>query len=174
MTLRLRYLCKSNVGVIGMKKIPMTISGAGKLREELYRLKQIERPKIINAIAEARAHGDLKENAEYHAAREQQGFIEGRIREIESKLSTAHIIDVTQIENVGRVIFGATIKLTNSDGVTLSYQIVGEDEADINNNMISVTSPVARALIGKYEGDSVEVRTPEGEINYTIVEVVYV
>ncbi len=157
-----------------MQKVPMTVSGAEKLREELTRLKQVERPKVINAIAEARAHGDLKENAEYHAAREQQGFIEGRILEIESKLSVAHVIDITTIENSGRVIFGATITLTNNDGSSISYQIVGEDEADINNNKISVTSPVARALIGKYEGDTVEVTTPEGMIVYEIVEVAYI
>lgn len=156
-----------------MQKVPMTVTGAEKLQEELHRLKQIERPKIINAIAEARSHGDLKENAEYHAAREQQSFIEGRIHEIESKLSVAHIIDVTQLENSGRVIFGATIKLTNRDGVSLCYQIVGEDEADINENKISVTSPVARALIGKHEGDSVDVVTPEGSITYEIIEVTY-
>lgn len=157
-----------------MQKVPMTVKGAEKLREELNRLKQIERPKIINAIAEARAHGDLKENAEYHAAREQQGFIEGRILEIEAKLSTAHVIDVTVIENTGRVIFGATITLTNGKEQSLCYQIVGEDEADINVNKISVTSPVARALIGKYEGDTVEVNTPEGVIVYEIIEVSYV
>lgn len=152
----------------------MTVKGADKLRDELNRLKQIERPKIINAIAEARAHGDLKENAEYHAAREQQGFIEGRILEIEGKLSVAHIIDVTQMENSGRVIFGATINLINGKGSSLSYQIVGEDEADISANKISVTSPVARALIGKYEGDTVEVNTPDGIITYEIVEVAYI
>ncbi|RDI48040.1 transcription elongation factor GreA [Aquicella lusitana] len=157
-----------------MQKVPMTTAGAEKLREELNRLKQVERPKIINAIAEARAHGDLKENAEYHAAREQQGFIEGRIQEIESKLSVAHIIDVTQLENTGRVIFGATVKLTTPEGASLSYQIVGEDEADINENKISVTSPVARALIGKYEGDNVEVKTPEGSMTYEIIEVTYI
>jgi transcription elongation factor GreA len=157
-----------------MQKVPMTVKGAQQLREELNRLKQVERPKIIIAIAEARAHGDLKENAEYHAAREQQGFIEGRILEIESKLSVAYVIDITQMENNGRVIFGATIKLTNNDGQSLSYQIVGEDEADINIQKISVTSPVARALIGKYEGDTVEVQTPDGMIVYEIVEVVYV
>lgn len=157
-----------------MQKVPMTVKGADKLREELTRLKQVERPRIIAAIAEARAHGDLKENAEYHAAREQQGFIEGRIQEIEGKLSVAHVIDVTQIDNSGRVIFGATIKLSNEGGESLLYQIVGEDEADINCNMISVTSPVARALIGKYEGDTVEVTTPDGMIIYEIVEVVYV
>src|SRR5579872_1806862 len=134
-----------------MQKVPMTVSGAEMLREELNKLKHIERPRIINAIAEARAHGDLKENAEYHAAREQQGFAEGRILEIEAKLSNAQVIDVTQMENTGRVIFGATIKLTNSAGKSISYQIVGEDEADITKFKISVTSPVARALIGKYE-----------------------
>lgn len=156
-----------------MQKVPMTVAGAEKLREELTRLKQIERPKIIAAIAEARAHGDLKENAEYHAAREQQGFAEGRIQEIESKLSNAQVIDVTKMENSGRVIFGATVKL-NNDGKTLVYQIVGEDEADINEHKISVTSPVARAMIGKYEGDAVEVQTPEGKISYEIDEVSYI
>lgn len=150
----------------------MTVAGAEQLREELSRLKQVERPKIINAIAAARAHGDLKENAEYHAAREQQGFTEGRIVEIESKLSMAQIIDVTQIENTGRVIFGATVQL-NGNGKAITYQIVGEDEADIKINKISVTSPVARALIGKYEGDTVEVVTPEGTMTYEIIEVAY-
>jgi len=159
--------------VISMSKVPMTIGGAEKLREELNRLKHVDRPRVIAAIAEARAHGDLKENAEYHAAREQQGFIEGRIIEIESKLSVAQIIDVTSIENTGRVIFGSTIKLTNNDGQSLQYQIVGEDEADISHHKLSVTSPVARALIGKYEGDAVEVNTPEGIISYEIVEVAY-
>lgn len=157
-----------------MQKVPMTVGGAEKLREELHRLKQVERPRIIAAIAEARAHGDLKENAEYHAAREQQGFIEGRIQEIESKLSVAQVIDIAQMENSGRVIFGATIKLSNEKEELLSYQIVGEDEADIANNKISVTSPVARALIGKYEGDEVAVTTPEGVIKYEIVEVAYI
>ncbi len=156
-----------------MQKVPMTVKGAEKLREELTRLKQVERPKIINAIAEARAHGDLKENAEYHAAREQQAFVEGRILELESKLSVAHVIDVTQIENTGRVVFGVTVKIEHSDGSSLFYQIVGEDEADIKENKISVTSPVARAMIGKYEGDSVEVVTPDGSIVYVIVEVVH-
>lgn len=157
-----------------MQKVPMTVLGADKLREELNRLKQVDRPRIINAIAEARAHGDLKENAEYHAAREQQGFAEGRILEIETKLAAAHVIDITQMENSGRVIFGATIKLTNPSNQSLTYQIVGEDEADISNNKISVTSPVARALIGKYEGDTVEVNTPDGAIVYEIVEVAYI
>lgn len=168
-------MCRSTgIGVIGMQKTPMTINGAESLRQELHRLKQIERPRIIAAIAEARAHGDLKENAEYHAAREQQGFAEGRIQEIEAKLSAAHIIDVTKLENTGRVIFGATVKLTNATGQSVNYKIVGEDEADIEANKISVTSPVARALIGKYEGDSVEVRTPEGVSVYEIVEVEYI
>jgi transcription elongation factor GreA len=157
-----------------MSKVPMTVTGAEKLREELNRLKHIERPRIINAIAEARAHGDLKENAEYHAAREQQSFAEGRIMEIEGKLSVAQIIDVTVIENTGRVIFGATVTLSHGNGETLSYQIVGEDEADIKNSKISVTSPVARALIGKYEGDTVEVVTPEGKTAYEIMEVAYI
>jgi len=156
-----------------MQKIPMTVVGAAKLREELQRLKQIDRPKIINAIAEARAHGDLKENAEYHAAREQQGFIEGRILEVESKLSSAQVIDVTKIENTGRIIFGVTVKLNQNDQI-ISYQIVGEDEADINEHKISVTSPVARALIGKYEGDFVAVQTPDGVMNYEIIEVLHV
>lgn len=157
-----------------MQKVPMTVTGAEKLREELHRLKQVERPRIINAIAEARAHGDLKENAEYHAAREQQSFAEGRINEIESKLSMAHVIDITKLEKTGRVVFGVTITLTNSKGQSLIYQIVGEDEADIKNNKISVTSPVARALIGKYEGDAVEVATPDGKITYEIVEVAHI
>lgn len=156
-----------------MQKTPMTVVGAEKLRDELQRLKQVDRPRVINAIAEARAHGDLKENAEYHAAREQQGFIEGRIREVEAKLSTAQIIDISNMENTGRVIFGATVKLQNDNGVSLQYQIVGEDEADITVNKISVTSPVARGLVGKYEGESVNVTTPEGVITYEIIEVAY-
>ena len=157
-----------------MQKVPMTLEGAERLREELTRLKQVERPRIINAIAEARAHGDLKENAEYHAAREQQGFTEGRIQEIESKLSMAQIIDITQMEKTGRVIFGATVTLSSADGKSIRYQIVGEDEADIKVNKISVTSPVARALIGKYEEDTVQVQTPEGITEYEIVEVAYI
>ena len=154
-----------------MQRVPMTVEGAESLREELHRLKTIDRPRIIHAIAEARAHGDLKENAEYHAAREQQSFAEGRILEIESKLSAAHVIDVKLIENTGRVIFGVTITMSYGDGLTHTYKIVGEDEADIKINKISVTSPVARALVGKFEGDSVEVNTPEGMTIYTIVEV---
>ena len=157
-----------------MQKVPMTVLGAEKLREELVRLKQIERPRIINAISEARKHGDLKENAEYHAAREEQGFAEGRIQEIESKLSNAQVIDVSSMNNDGRVIFGATIKLQNKAGGVIVYQIVGEDEADIEVNKISVSSPVARALVGKYEGDNVEVKTPEGSTMYEIIEVAYI
>jgi transcription elongation factor GreA len=157
-----------------MQKVPMTVIGAERLREELTRLKQVERPRIINAISEARKHGDLKENAEYHAAREEQGFTEGRIAEIESKLSIAQVIDVTVLENEGRVIFGATIKLHNPDAGEILYQIVGEDEASVQENKISVTSPVARALVGKYEGDSVQVHAPDGAITYEIIEVLYI
>lgn len=154
-----------------MQRVPMTVIGAELLREELTRLKTVDRPRIINAIAEARAHGDLKENAEYHAAREQQGFAEGRIQEIESKLSVAQVIDVKQIENTGKVIFGVTVTLSHEGSETITYQVVGEDEADIKKNKISVTSPVARALIGKFEGDEVKVITPEGVTAYTIDEV---
>jgi len=156
-----------------IQKVPMTVQGIEKLREELARLKQIERPRVIQAIAEARSHGDLKENAEYHAAREQQSFMEGRIIELESKLSNAQVIDVAKIENTGRVIFGVTVTLTNKVESKLVYQIVGEDEADINQNKISVTSPVARALVGKYEGDTVEVATPHGMVVYEILEVAH-
>jgi transcription elongation factor GreA len=157
-----------------MRKVPMTVLGADRLREELRRLKSEDRPRVIAAIAEARAHGDLKENAEYHAAREQQGFIEGRILEIESKLSNAQIIDVSQIENTGKVIFGTTVTLLNiSTEKKVSYTIVGEDEADINLDKISFSSPIARAMIGKHEGDAIEVQTPEGIMQYEIVEVVH-
>ncbi|GGX85277.1 transcription elongation factor GreA [Litchfieldella qijiaojingensis] len=152
-----------------MNKVPMTVAGEARLREELERLKGVERPKVINAIAEAREHGDLKENAEYHAAREQQGFIEGRIQEIESKLSTAQVIDVTKLPRTGKVIFGVTVELFNLDtDEAVRYRIVGEDEADIKAGKISVTSPIARALIGKEEGDVVMVRTPGGEVEYEI------
>lgn len=157
-----------------MNKFPMTVLGAERLREELQRLKTEDRPRIINAIAEARAHGDLKENAEYHAAREQQSFIEGRILEIEGKLSAAQVIDVMQIENTGRVIFGTTVTLVNSQTEQeVRYQIVGDDEADISVAKISISSPIARALIGKYEGDAVEVRTPDGVMEYEIIEVAH-
>ncbi|GHC34706.1 transcription elongation factor GreA [Aidingimonas halophila] len=152
-----------------MNKVPMTVAGEARLREELEKLKSVERPRVINAIAEAREHGDLKENAEYHAAREQQGFIEGRIQEIEGKLSSAQVIDVTKLPKTGKVIFGVTVELINLDTEEeVSYRIVGEDEADIKAGMISVTSPIARALIGKEEGDVVAVKTPKGEVEYEI------
>ena len=152
-----------------MSKIPMTKSGESSLRDELQRLKQVERPRIVAAIAEAREHGDLKENAEYHAAREQQGFCEGRIKDIEARLSHAQVIDVTQIENTGKVIFGVTVTLINLEtDQSVTYQIVGEDEADVKNGKISVTSPIARGLIGKEEGDEVSVTTPGGVVEYEI------
>lgn len=155
-----------------IQKVPMTVQGAERLREELRRLKSEDRPKVIAAIAEAREHGDLKENAEYHAAREQQGFIEGRIQEIEGKLSNAQVIDVSQIENTGKVIFGTTVKLLNTENKKeVAYTIVGEDEADINANKISFSSPIARAMIAKFEGDRVEVHTPDGVTAYEIVAV---
>ena len=158
-----------------MNRVPLTRRGADKLQEELQRLKSVDRPKVIQAIAEAREHGDLKENAEYHAAREQQGFIEGRIQDIEGKLSNAQIIDVTSLENTGKVVFGATVDLVDEDsGEEMTYQIVGEDEADIKQSLISVSSPIARALIGKQEGDVAVVQAPGGEKNYEIVEVRYV
>jgi transcription elongation factor GreA len=158
-----------------MTRVPLTARGAEKLREELKRLKSVDRPAVITAIAEARAHGDLKENAEYHAAKEQQGFIEGRIKEIESKLSRAEIIDVTRLTADGRVVFGATVDLLDeNDGSEITYQIVGEDEADIKHGRISVGSPIARALIGKQEGDVVDVQAPGGVRSYEIVEVRYV
>ncbi len=152
----------------------MTIRGAEKLKEELHYLKTVERPRVIKAIAEAREHGDLKENAEYHAAREQQGFIEGRIAEIEGKLANAEIIDVTRLDAGGRVVFGATVELVNVEsGDEVTYTIVGEDEADIGSGLISVNSPIARALIGKQEGDEVVVNAPGGEIVYEILDVRY-
>ncbi|GHB04070.1 transcription elongation factor GreA [Modicisalibacter luteus] len=155
-----------------MNKVPMTVLGEQRLRDELNQLKGVERPRVINAIAEAREHGDLKENAEYHAAREQQGFIEGRIQEIESKLSLAQVIDVTKMPKTGKVIFGVTVELINLDNdEEVRYQIVGEDEADIKAGKISVTSPIARALIGKEEGDVALVRTPGGEVEYEISSV---
>ncbi|MGA1383931.1 MAG: transcription elongation factor GreA [Steroidobacteraceae bacterium] len=157
-----------------MKRNPMTARGAELLRAELKRLKSEDRPNVIKAIAEARSHGDLSENAEYHAAREQQGFIEGRIAELESKLSTADIIDVAQLTNTGKVVFGATVDLEGEDnGKTVTYTIVGEDEADIRAARIAVTSPIARALIGKSEGDVVEVAAPGGTRSYEIVAVRY-
>lgn len=158
-----------------MRKVPMTVVGVEKLRQELQHLKTVERPRISNAIAEARALGDLKENAEYHAAREQQSFVEGRILEIESKLGSAQVIDVTQIENSGKVIFGVTVTLTNiTSGESIRYHVVGEDEANVDEKRISITSPLARALIGKYIGDVVEVQAPEGVIEYEIMEVEHI
>lgn len=157
-----------------MSKVPLTVRGAERLRDELKRLKSEDRPRIIKAIAEARAHGDLSENAEYHAAREQQSFIEGRIKDLEAKLSDAEIIDVTQINAKGKVVFGATVLLSDEDsGDESTYQIVGEDEADIKAGRISVNSPIARALIGKQLGDVAIVRTPGGERQFEIVEVRY-
>jgi len=157
------------------KKVPITARGAEKLREELARLKNVERPRIIAAIAEARAHGDLKENAEYHAAREQQSFTEGRIKEIEGKLSHAHVVDVTTMASTGKVIFGCTVELMDEDTEeSIVYQIVGEDEADIKVGMISVNSPIARALIAKMEGDIVSVTVPGGERSLEIIEVRYI
>jgi len=155
-------------------KVPLTVRGAERLREELKRLKGTDRPKVIQAIAEAHTHGDLKKNTEYHAAREQQGFIEGRIQDIEGKLSNAEIIDVTQMNANGKVIFGATVLLSDEDsGNEVTYQIVGEDEADIKAHRISINSPIARGLIGKEQGDVVTIRTPAGEKQFEIVEVKY-
>ena len=158
-----------------MNKVPLTARGAEKLREELTHLKTVMRPKITEAIAEARAHGDLKENAEYHAAREQQSFTEGRIKDIEAKLSNCQIIDVTQINAHGKVVFGATVDLADAEsGDEVTYQIVGEDEADIKQGRISVTSPIARALIGKREGDVATVQAPGGVREFDVLAVRYV
>jgi len=157
-----------------VSKVPLTARGAELLRDELKRLKTVDRPRVVRAIAEARAHGDLRENAEYHAAKEQQGFIEGRIREIEGKLSHAQVIDVGKVDAKGRVVFGATVVLfDNGNEAEITYQIVGEDEADIRDGRISYTSPIARALIGKQEGDEITVRTPAGDRYYEILEVRY-
>jgi transcription elongation factor GreA len=157
-----------------MNKVPLTVRGAEKLRAELQELKAVARPKVIKAIAEARAHGDLKENAEYHAAREQQSFIEGRIKDIESKLSLAQIIDVTKLHAEGRVVFGATVEVFEEEtDQEHTYQIVGEDEADIKQGLISVSSPMARAFIGKSEGDVAVVQAPGGERHFEIVAVRY-
>lgn len=157
-----------------MNKVPLTVRGAKKLQDELQKLKTEDRPRIVEAIAVAREHGDLKENAEYHAAREQQSFCEGRIKEIEAKLSNATIIDVTTVNANGKVVFGATVDLADEEtGNEVTYQIVGEDEADIKANMISIGSPIARALIGKQEGDVAEVQTPGGVRSLEIVEVRY-
>ena len=157
-----------------MRRPPLTKNGAQRLREELENLKSVQRPKIIEAIAEARAHGDLKENAEYHAAREQQGFTEGRINELEAALSYAEVIDVTRLNAGSKIVFGATVDLADEDsGEEVSYQIVGDLEADIKQRLISISSPFARALIGKSKGDSFEFQAPNGTKNYEIVAVTY-
>lgn len=157
-----------------MSKIPLTVTGAEKLRAELHRLKTIDRPNVIAAIAEARSHGDLSENAEYDAAKERQGFIEGRIQEVEGKLSNAQIIDPKLLDADGRCVFGATVELEDQDsGDQVTYQIVGEDEADIKAGKISVSSPMARALIGKYAGDIAQVQAPGGMREYEILDVRY-
>ena len=153
-------------------QVPMTVAGEAALREELQRLKSVDRPRIIEAISEARAHGDLKENAEYHAAREQQSFCEGRINEIENKLGDARVIDITTIPRSGKVIFGVTVDIINCENdEQVTYRIVGEDEADVKQSKISITSPIALALIGKEVGDVVVVRAPSGEIEYEIDDV---
>lgn len=158
-----------------MNQIPMTVAGEASLRDELNRLKTVDRPQIIQAIAEAREHGDLKENAEYHAAREQQGFCEGRIQEIEGKLSHARVIDVTKIPESGKVIFGVTVALVNVDTEEeVTYKIVGDDEADVKQNKISVNSPIARGLIGKEVDDEVDVKTPGGVVSYEIDSVEHI
>jgi len=158
-----------------VKRTPMTLRGAERLRQELKQLKSEARPNIIKAIAEARAHGDLSENAEYHAAREQQGFIEGRINEIERRLSNAEVIDVTKLSASGRVVFGCTVQLEDQEGgAQVTYQLVGDDEADIKQGLLSVSSPMARALIGKSEGDVVDVTVPGGTRVYEIVVVKYI
>lgn len=158
-----------------MNKVPLTVIGAEKMKEELHRLKTVERPRIIAAIAEARAHGDLSENAEYHAAKEQQSFIEGRIADLEGKLSNAQIIDPLKVNAQGRVVFGATLDLLEeASGNEVTYQIVGDDEADIAAGKISISSPIARALIGKEPGDVVDVQVPDGTRQYEILDVRYV
>jgi len=158
-----------------MNKTPLTVAGAEKLRAELHRLKTVERPSVIAAIAEARSHGDLSENAEYEAAKDRQGFIEGRIMEVEAKLATAQIIDPQLLDADGRCVFGATVELEDLDsGQVVTYQIVGDDEADIKENKISISSPIARALIGKYAGDVAEVQAPGGVREYEVIDVRYI
>ena len=158
-----------------MQRYPMTPQGHAALEEELKQLKTVDRPRITAAIAEAREHGDLKENAEYHAAREQQGFIEGRIQDIEGKLSNAQVIDIKSIPHTGKVIFGTTVRIINTKtDEEETYQIVGDDEADIKNNRISVFSPIARALVGKEEGDVVNVQVPSGVVEYEIDQVQHI
>src|SRR5664279_746022 len=157
-----------------MAKVPMTVEGAERLKAELQRLKTVERPSVIQAIAEARSHGDLSENADYDAAKERQGFIEGRISELESKLANAQVIDPESIDAEGRVVFGATVDLEDGEsGDTVTYQIVGDDEADIKQGTISVSSPIARALIGKSEGDTADVQAPGGVRSYDVLAVRY-
>lgn len=157
-----------------MNKVPMTVRGAELLRDELRKLKSKERPRVVQAIAEARAHGDLRENAEYHAAKDQQGFIEARIKEIEAKLSNVQVIDVTTVDAKGKIVFGSTVELMDEqNGKEIVYRIVGEDEADIKAGMISFTSPIARALIGRNEGDEVEVSAPGGNMRYEVIAVRY-
>ena len=157
-----------------MSKVPLTVKGAELLRAELHQLKTVERPRVIAAIQEARSHGDLSENAEYDAAKERQSFIEGRISEVESKLANAQIIDPAHLDADGRCVFGATVELEEVDSrATVTYQIVGDDEADIKNNKISISSPIARALIGKYSGDVAEVKAPGGIKEYEILDVKY-
>ena len=157
-----------------MATIPITMRGAEKLKEELHRLKTVERPSVINAIAEARAQGDLSENADYDAAKDRQGFIEGRIQEIEGKLSVAQVIDPSGVDGGGKVVFGATVELEDEEsGDVVKYQIVGEDEADLKQGLINISSPIARALIGKEEGDTAEVQAPGGIRRYDVVGVSY-
>ena len=158
-----------------MNKVPMTVRGHQLLQEELKQLKSVDRPTVINAIAEARAHGDLRENAEYHAAKEQQGFIEARIKELEGKLSHLQVIDVMTVNAKGKIVFGSTVELLDEDtGKEIVYKIVGEDESDIKTGMISYNSPIARALIGKNEGDIVTFSAPGGEKHFEVVEVRYI
>ena len=157
-----------------MASFPLTVKGAEKLRAELHKLKTVERPAVIQAIAEARSHGDLSENAEYDAAKEKQGFVEGRIADLEGKLSNAQLIDPATLDAGGRIVFGATVELEDVDsGDTVTYQVVGDDEADIKQGQISVSSPIARALIGKYTGDTVDVQAPGGVRQYEILDVLY-
>lgn len=157
-----------------MNKTPLTVRGAEKLRIELHKLKTVERPNVIAAIAEARSHGDLSENAEYDAAKERQGFVEGRIKELEGKLANAQIIDPRLLDADGRCVFGATVELEDMDsGQVVTYQIVGDDEADVKENMISISSPIARALIGKFAGDVAEVQAPGGVREYEVIDVRY-
>lgn len=158
-----------------MSKVPMTVRGHELLKEELQKLKKTDRPDVIRAIAEARAHGDLKENAEYHAAKDQQGFIEARIKDLEGKLSNLQVIDVTAVDAKGKIIFGSTIKLLDEDTEKeITYRIVGEDEADIGNGLISYTSPIARAMIGKMEGEEIAFSAPGGEKCFEVIEVQYI